>query len=101
MALRLGVTTREEFHIRHAIKAGKSWPSILGDLQDVDPEYVHENFYLPLLEQHKAGVDIADVSPMPGDLPKPSGVSDGPPPGEADPAKTIIPVEAPAGTKKL
>lgn len=90
MSLRLGVTAREEFHMRQAIKAGKSWPEIRAELQDVDAEYVFENIYKPLAEDHATGGDITAVAPMPGDLPKPSGALDGPPPGDA-----------PEGTKKL
>lgn len=95
MSLRLGVTVREEFHMRQAIAAGKSWSEIRAELQDVDPEYVFETIYKPLAEQAKAGEDIT-ITPQPGDMPKPSGASDGPPPGDIDPAKP-----APEGTKKL
>jgi hypothetical protein len=94
MSQRMGVTTREEFFIRRAIKAGKSWEEIAPDLVDVDLAYVHENIYEPLATQHDTGVDITALAPQPGDLSKPSGAQDGPPPGDTPPAP-------PAGTKPL
>jgi hypothetical protein len=96
MALRKGVTTREEFQVRLAIKAGKSWETIARELEDVDLEHVYENIYKPLFDQHKAGEDITSILPQAGDLSRPSGAQDGPPPGDEDPAKV-----PPAGTKPL
>jgi hypothetical protein len=99
MALRMGVTLREEFIIRRGIVAGKEWPELAVELTDCDLAYVKEFIYEPLLDQHTSGTDIiaeAMKSYKPGDVPKAPEAADGPPPGDdPDPAKP------PAGTAKL
>jgi hypothetical protein len=109
MAQRLGITTREEFHMRRAIMAGEPWARIQRTLDDVSAEYVHESIYKPLKAEFDAGKDLMAVYgsggvPAPGDIAKALPVQSGPPPGDHDPAKDVVlpkPADPPKGTKPL
>lgn len=65
MSLRQGVTVMEESKMKKMVKAGATWPEVLAELEDVDPEYVKEHLYDPMVAAYEAELDNMVGSKVP------------------------------------